>query len=453
MNTWLCLLKMGFWTWPLQRWCTVLGLGVIAGLGALLLGGGWGWSDVLVWGGLIGFAIPALLGGAMWRSLSAPRAIALAPFGRAKLLLAVMGVTVSVALLCLVYHYLGELSIHPRYRRPPAFYLSTFVGVFAGATWLAMASFIASRSPLATLLLLLATLGSTYLWWKLGIADPAILMMRSWGIGLPLCLWALFGIWYLRARRIRPPGWLLPGSQSVLATVVVTDTATAGLGQRAALERLLLGGASVLRLLAQWLLVFGALLILLALMAWQNEDHARSVAHFAFAALLLGPAVVAVQALAIVRQARVLWLPSGYSRAQLLAFTERTLLKFALGMALLFAGFLLLLWFTQPWRPAVTLPHALAVIVMPGLLLALYALSRPGGPAFYWPVVVAILWGIMWRPLTSVEPMAWADADINWAGAVGWQWIAAATAAILLPHLLARQRWKSRDLPRAATSR
>jgi hypothetical protein len=122
-------------------------------------------------------------------------------------------------------------------------------------------------------------------------------------------------------------------------------------------------------------------------------------------------------------------------------------------MALLFAGFLLLLWFTQPWRPALTLPHALTVIVMPGLLLALYAPSRPGGPVFYWPVVVAVLWGLMWRPLTSGMTMAWTDASISWDGTVGWPWTAAATTAVLLLRLLARQRWQSSDLPRAVTSR
>ncbi len=68
-------------------------------------------------------------------------------------------------------------------------------------------------------------------------------------------LCALFAIWFLLARRVRPPGWLLPGGQSVLAAVALAESSNGVFGGSEALERLLMGGSSVSRLLIQWLLV------------------------------------------------------------------------------------------------------------------------------------------------------------------------------------------------------
>jgi len=435
-----------FWMLPLQRWCTVLGIGVIAGAGSVLLGGSWSGWDVIAWGGLIGFLLPALLGGASWRALSASRQVSMAPRGRVQLLFAAMGVAIAIALLWLLYYYLYYAGTAPRYR--PFANRHLFVAVFAAATWWGIASFIASRSPLAMLLVLVFSISSFFVMDRLDPGAPASQLNQRWGIAYPLALWAAFGTWYLRARRIAPPGWLLPGGQSVLAAVSSAEARVGGLSQRAALERLLLGGTSVPRLLVQWLLVGGLLLSLLMVIARQGMGEALIVAHMAFGGLILGPAIVAVQSAAIARRARVLWLPSGYSRDQLFTFTGRTLLKYALGMALLFAAFLLMLWFTQPWRPGLTLVDALFVVLLPPLLLVTHSLAgwRERDSWWRWPVVVLLCLYFVYQPLTSTAP---ASAMEPW----GWLWFVLAGVATISFHVMARHRWLTGDLPRVPTLR
>jgi hypothetical protein len=298
------------------------------------------------------------------------------------------------------------------------------------------------------LAVLVVSLASFFAMEKLGLGTPAAQWNKPWGLALPLLLWVLFGTWFLRTRRIVPPGWLLPGGQSVLAAVATSDATVAGLSQRAALERLLLGGSTVPRILLQWLLGVGLLLFLLTMMG-RDEDQALIVAHVAFAGMVLCPVIVTIQSAAIARRARALWLPSGYSRSQLFAFAERKLLEFALGMVVMFALFLLLLWYTQPARPAMTLAQALCTVLAPSVLLASDALSRPQGWLRFlrWPVVMYLCLVISWSLLQIPDRGIWNGAS------QGWTWIAAALLIGVALRELARRRWRKADLPRAATSR
>jgi hypothetical protein len=469
MSTFLKMLRLAFWVLPMQRWCTVLG-------GILMVTGIAPWLlrdfvedpylgralDRMAFGQLLVLGIPALLGGAVWRALSAPRRIGLAPHGRARLLFAAFGVAVLIAALLVASYVLFDLNTPALFRMGPnapiavwpqpirvsfSNYGVMFVGAFATATWWAIASFIASRSPLAMLIVVVACIGSIGLLDKLGIDGPRAVWIRPWGAALPLSIWFAFGLWYVRARRIAPPGWLLPGGQSVIANAATPDAGVAVLPHQAAMERLLLGGASVPRMLLQWLCAGALLLFLLMLMAWRSEGDAMIVAHVAFAALIACPAIVAVQSVAIVQRARALWLPSGYSRSELFAFTERTLLKFALGMALVFSAFLLLLWYTQPWRPSLTLVEALLVMLLPSLQLATHAMTASRGWDFYWrwPLVMLLCWFIAWKPLTSTDP-------VSWVGPRGWLWFLLAGVATFSFHVLARRRWLRGDLPRLMAS-
>lgn len=447
MSTWLQLLRVAFWMLPLQRWSTVLGLGLLAGLGVMLFTPSNLAVDLMTYGMLIAFAPPALLGGALWRALSAPRAISLAAHGRLRLLAGAMGVAVTGAMLIVASYALFDLGMPPRWRNTLPGYGQMFVGTFATVTWWAIASFLASRSPLAMLLVLLGTIGSLRVFWLLGVVNPNVLWRQEWSVVLPLVLWALFCAWYLRARRIAPPGWLLPGKQSVLAAVASADTTTGGFTPSAALQRLLLGGTTVPRILLQWLLAGALWLGVLMVLGRDDDQAAVAAAHIAFASLVLCPAIVAAQSLAIAARARSLWLHSGYSRAQLFGFTAGVLLRFAAGMAALFGGFLLLLWYTQPWRPAVTLPQALCAVLVPALLLAGNALARPrGGDAVLrWPLLVMLCFFVAWLPLSL-------SASLAPQVMPGWGMTGVALFTLVVLYLVGRWRWLRGDLPRAEAS-
>ena len=224
----------------------------------------------------------------------------------------------------MAWRALFDLGLPPPWRTGGVGYRALFIGVFAAATWWGMASFIASRSPLGMLLVLVFTIASTLLWDRFGPDPLPQLWRQTWSIALPCALWMLFAIWYLRARRIRPPGWLLPGGQSVFAAVAMAENTNAGLSRRAALERLLLGGTSVLRLLVQWLLVGGVLLVVLMLSgalgrAGRPKRGARGLRGADPVSGHRGRAVGGSRA-----PRAALWLPSGFSRAELFAYTERT---------------------------------------------------------------------------------------------------------------------------------
>ena len=155
MSTYLQLLKLAFWMHPLQRWASAVGIGVLMGLGAVVLAGTRPGQNMAALGTVVGFVIPALMGGAFWRALSAPRMVGLAPTGRARLLLAAAGVAASIAVVLVVWQFLFDLGVPPQWRTSPAIYRQLLVGVFATATWWGLASFgrpscrflRASRSP------------------------------------------------------------------------------------------------------------------------------------------------------------------------------------------------------------------------------------------------------------------------------------------------------------------
>ncbi len=133
--------------------------------------------------------------------------------------------------------------------------------------------FAASRSllaALATLLVLVAVLSPS-------VTDILFRVLPQYGgshqwVGIRhevvpsiILIWVFFAIWYLRARRIHPPGWLVGGGHDVLATALVSTVAPQSRNE--ALQRQLLGGTTVIRLGAQWFVILGFLLGLQWLLA------------------------------------------------------------------------------------------------------------------------------------------------------------------------------------------
>ncbi len=182
-------------------------------------------------------------------------------------------------------------------------------------------------------------------------------------------------------------------------------------------------------------------------MLGSDPDRARGSWRIAFASLVLLPAIVAAQAGGYGAACTALWLASGFSRRAAVHVRWRTLLKFTLGMAALFAALLLLLWNTQPWHPELAVAQVLVLTLLPGLFAAACALCRPGGQMFYWPAVVLVLWFVAWCPLTQSSP---AHLERRHRPAVQRL---LAVAVILLQLALAPGRWQADDLPRAAASR
>lgn len=447
MSTFLQLLRLMLWTLPMQRVCTVMGFGGAFCLAVInsIVGPRDDLFTAMLMANMVGGAPVMLMGGILWRAVSAQRTGNLAPLGRARLLAAGAGVVVTIGLWWVLCYALFFAALPPRLQMGLPDFAELFYGLLTVGILAGLVAFFSSRSPLAMLVTLVVGVAGLGLAQLFGPDGAAYAWAGYWNALSAPAVWLAFGIWYLRTRFIRPPGWLLPGGQSVFAAVALADATGSRLSQRAALERMLLGGTSAARLLAQWLLIGGLLLVLLLLMGRSSAEYARSVAHMTFAALLLCPVIVAALSKALVRQSRALWLPSGFSRSELFAYVETALLKLSLGMALVFTTFLLVLWFTQPWRPATSLPLLLAALFVSTLLFAYPLLMRPdrwthGRVAVLVLVVVLILTRSFVNPLLGMTPVGtW------WSPAIG-------LVAIVALRELARRRWQVDDLPRVATS-
>ncbi len=106
------MLYLAFWMLPMQRWCTVVGLGVMAGLGGTLYSPSTISARLTGWGFLIGMT-PLAAGRRFWRALTAPRAVSLAPRGRLRVLLGVVVVAAVIPLAVVVCAALFSLGACP----------------------------------------------------------------------------------------------------------------------------------------------------------------------------------------------------------------------------------------------------------------------------------------------------------------------------------------------------
>jgi hypothetical protein len=474
MNTVVLLLQLCFWGTTMQRTCTIAGLALAfsAGLVGLAF-----WTDTVVIWGLLVVCLPLMVrAGPMWRALSAQRAVLLAPQGRVRLVMAALAVAVVVAMLVAAVLVLSllpleidrwtrmrefmqpetlarnDFSTMALVKRQLHFWRMTSVASFALATWWILAAFCASRSPLVGLivLILLATVGlglprietqllvSSYCQDLNGMFCAPVASLSSYlrepRIAPSLVLWTLFALWYLTARRIAPPGWLLPGGQSLLAAAVAGST-SAPPTRADALERLLFGGSGIARLMGQWLLAGLLLLAVLLLLAWRVEP--AYAAWVLRAVLVGGTGIVLALSLAARRRARALWLPAALGREQLHLLTRNSLLKLAAGFTLLFALFLLVNWYALPWPAGVTLPQSVVALLAANLLWTALVLFRAEG----W-LHLAVSAGVLLMLHAGFAAPLLRGAYIGW----GWPVTMLAAAAALL--LLARRRWMESDLPR-----
>ncbi len=455
MSTFWQVLRLAFWINPLQRVLTCIGV-------ALMVGG----VILALPFGVPGSTLPApflgvffvsttsvLVGGVYLRLISAPRIVRLAPHGRPRLLFSVMGLILVIALLWTLQYWLFFLRwVDPKFH--PSF-TSQLVGLAdsAAVTSTALVGlFIASRSPFAALVVIFV-LFSPGLAAKLFDADLRQLVGLRGSLGTLALIWIPFGVWYLNARRISAPGWLARSGQDVLATTLII--ANRPESQREALERLLLGGTTVMRFGLQWFLVLALLLGMQWLLASVGDPSDPAlVIRVMLASLCIVPIVTTIVSFAAIRRSRAIWLLATSSRGEFFSRIERILIRLNLVMALVCASWLVVLWLAQPKQPDSTLHllsagHFQLLALWVAGLFAIYT-QLAGLPK--WPIATlaaTVLVYVLWVVNEPADQVGMTDTAQVLAAVVLMIALTIATVAL---RWLAQRRWSNGDLPRAVTS-
>jgi hypothetical protein len=437
------VLKLCFWALPVQRVCTVAGITLVAVNGLVIAPSNQ--SGRVLELGLYGFSITFLpvlmICGPLWRAFASQRSVALAPHGRAKLLAAAILMAALTGIAMAAFYFLMFLWLPSRLHMTWGGCWQLFASTFVFASWWAMASFFAARSSLAMFTVLLVLLGSGYAAVLLDLPLPGELSPGG-GVSVMLLCWSLFAAWYLRVRRIAPLAWT---SRRADDQALVTQADTGGIGtdvsRPAALERLLLGGRSTGRIIVQWLLALALLQGMLLGIRVVVDAAPQQVAPVQFLALLLVLPAMGAISLLVASRLRPLWLASGSTRAGLFALAENRLLALATGLAVVCAVAFLLLWFALPARPDVSLAFGLCSLLGAMLLPAYAALMQGGGGAAAASIVTVI--ALM---------QTYMKVFVNGEPATSWWWLAPLPVATIALRELARRRWLSADMPRAATA-
>jgi hypothetical protein len=311
----------------------LLGIGLflsVTGLGALT----YGWHPDLLplfrLQALVGVALvlisPVLVGGVVFRSLSAARAVALIPNGRLQL---VLGAFVSYLLLAL---WVGVAVNMTRGGLVGVVFATAFAILsvqFFGYYW-------SSQYRLGGLWLL-----SWIIWLQPFIGAFEVAYLRDWlntatGISvvvlISLCAWLAFAVLYLRARRVGVPlldGFLImtrtAAKASHLAPVANSVAAqTPHYTRRYAARTLLLGIAWNRRSIWQRLFWGTLIVLLVGLPAQLKGVVGSSIGNlFAWVPILVVAGPVAWSfAFTMTQRARLLWLSSGLARVELFTVVE-----------------------------------------------------------------------------------------------------------------------------------
>jgi hypothetical protein len=454
VSTFLQVLRLAFWGGFPQRVLTCVGVSAIAtGIGRPWpIGLSLSVSTMLFSVFFVASAAVLMIGGVYWRMASAPRIVRLAPHGRANLLVSAIGL---VLLMGCLWHLMFWLSLQRWF--PAAAYLSPTVhlvdtvGLSIMATLAAMGAFIASRSPLAALVVLLVLIApgasASLIDVRLSRHNTSVSVL----LAMFALIWMLFAAWYLRARRVSRPGWLSGGGDDVLATALVS---AAGPKSRSeALQRQLLGGTTILRFGAQWLVILGLLLALQWLFASLAQTDPTTSAQVMYASLCICPVVTTMVSFAAIRRSRTLWLLTGSTRGEFYNCVERILVRLNLAMVLVFACGLAALWFAQSWRTGPIIDQvALANVHLMSLwivgLFAIYAqLAR-------WPKwLVAVLAAstlviVWWLTVLALRSHTVKSLEVL----LGTGLIMTVPVAWIALRWHAQRCWREGDLPRAVTS-
>lgn len=455
MSTFWQVLRLAIWINPLQRVLTCIGLLLMVSGFLLLLPfsvpGSTLPSPFL--GVFFISASSVLVGGVYLRLVAAPRVVRLAPYGRRRLLFSALGLILVIALLWMSVYWLFFLRWMDA-RFYPSFF-SQLVGVLdsAAVTSTALVGlFIASRSPFAALVVIFI-LFSPGLAVKLFDADLRHVSGLRGSLGTLALIWIPFGVWFLNARRISPPGWFARSGQDVLATTLVTTEKPKS--QQEAVERLLLGGTTVVRFGLQWFLLLALLLGLQWAVALLGETHDPAlVIRVMLASLCIVPIVTTVVSFAAIRRSRAIWLLATSSRGEFFSRVERILIRLNLAMVLVCASWLVVLWLAQPSQPDAS-PYQVseAYLQLLALWLAgLFAINTQLASLPKWPIATlaaTVLFYAWWVVNETPGRVGLTDAA---QVMVAFVLMIVLTIATLALRWLAQRRWCMGDLPRAVTS-
>ncbi len=455
MSTFWQVLRIAFWVNPLQRVLTCIGA-VIMVVG-LILATPFGLPGSTLPLPFLGVffisAASVLVGGVYLRLVSAPRIVRLAPRGRPRLLFSAIGLIMLIALLWMSQYWLFFLRwVDPKFYPSLASQLVGIADSAAVTSTALVGLFIASRSPFAALLVIFV-LFTPGLAAKLLDVDLRQLNGLRGSLSTLALIWIPFSVWYLNVRRISAPGWLARDDQDVLATTLIS--ATRPKSRQEALERLLLGGTTVVRFGIQWFLVLALLLgMQWALSRVGDPSEPVLVIRVMLASLCIVPIVTTVVGFAVIRRSRAIWLLSDSSRDESFRRIDRTLIRLNLVMALVCGCWLVVLWLAQQNQPD---PSQFLMTEAYFQLLALwvaglFAISTQLAGWPKWPVAVlaaTVLFYAWWVTNEPADRVGLNDATQVMA-AVGL--VIGLTMATVALRWLAQRRWCNGDLPRSFTS-
>jgi hypothetical protein len=440
MNTFWQLLRIGFWMLPLQRALTVIGAAIlVAGqVFELPFSAPGSTLPVTFFGAMLMLLVPLLAGGVFLRMLSSSRALMLRPHARGRLLAGAFGILMLSTLAWICCYGMAFMQAPPKFRPDAEQYLMMFALTLSFGTQCAVALFIASRSPLWTLIILLLWQAPGLLLHVLGVENASRLLGGPVSLITTAAVWIVFASWYLRVRRIHGAAW---GRREAIASATPANEAAhaPALTREQAMSRWVLANATPARMGLQCFFACLALLTLQWVLG--RESGVKPLQAMMFGVLSAVTLVTGAVGSSIARRSRALWLPAGRTRLELHAWIERQMLGVALSVSAAVALCALLAWLLLTPRPAWSLAYLFPAMLIPGLCAGWLGLAQQHQRSFFDAlagigIVAGIFYGLV-QPLYvgSTEPP--------------WMVLGAEIALAVLLREVAYVRWRGADWRRA----
>ena len=438
MSTFLQLLRIGFWMLPLQRWLTLLGAAVL--LAGMIFhppvnSPGPTFPIIFLGVGMM-VLVPLFAGGVFLRMLSTSRALLLRPHARGRLLAGATGILLLSASVWVFAYWAAYGQAPARFRPPLEEYSLILAMTLSSGTLFAVALFIASRSPLWTLLIILFWQAPGLLLHISGVEDASRLLGGPVSFGMSILVWVAFCIWYLRTRRIHASAW---GRRQDAGPAAATATVPQPATREQAMSRWLLANQSAPQLGLYCLLA--ALAVLGIQWIFAREVDAETLQAIMFGTLAIVAVVTGAVSKSMAARSRALWLPAGRTRLQLYGWIERQSLLVTLAIGVAVGLVSMLVWWLNMPRPSIPLAYLLSALLVPGLCagwLGLMQQHRRGLLDVLAMIAIAagIFYGLV-RPLYTGSPAA------------RWDMLGAQLILAVLLREMAWLRWRSADWRRA----